>query len=579
MRFIHIIKTKINVSIKPMDNPDPDNSENKPSFGDISTPVAPQQTNEFNPSPQTPPPVSPNIPQVISNNQKPKKRWPKALALLILIALIAVGGWYFFLRNNQNNTTDNTVAQESKDIPVLKIGAFQADYGDLYPNVSANDYGIAVNAQMFEGLVRYENKSNIEPNLASDWTNPDDNTWIFTIRKNIKFHDGHTLAPSDVKYSLDKASSGDSDLDQTFAGTIKSVSLVGKDQVKITTKTPDPTLLNKLTFLYIIDANLPKGSEPSMGGTGPYQIKPGTKPTNRSYQMVAFDQYHGGRPTTRELVFGSEDSNAALLKAFNEGQFNIIGTIAPDAVKKAHSAKLFTIQEADSTFIGFNTVKASDPVHNKLVREAIRYAVDAEKIGTANDVVITPVSQLTPPSIPGYNPAIPPYKQDIKKAKQLLVKAGYPNGLTISFSVSNANTKESAEISKELKQVGITLKIDRHANLDEFIGYFITGKAEMYTIDYASDTLDGVDIYTTVLPKENYNSPKVTALLDQANMTVDPAKRLKLLQQVATIVDEDVAVVPLGSAGAFWVMDKDYVLQQNMPTGYPPVYFYKVHLN
>ncbi len=522
-------------------------------------------------------PAGGSPPQVVtSNHGGGKKSWLKMLVWLIVLALIAAGGWYAYTKYIKKSPSASTTTQ-SKDIPLLKIGIQQADYGNVYPDMSQNDYAISVNGQMFEGLVRYENKSKIAPDLASSWTNPDDNTWIFTIKKGIKFHDGHTLAPSDVKYTLDTLIASNSGWAQAFASTITSVDVLGNNQVKITTKSPDPTLLNKLSFLYIIDANLPKGDEPSLAGTGPYEIKPGTKPTNKSYQMIAFNQYHFGRPTTQALTFGSQDNSAGLIKAFNSGQYDIAGTIAPFSTKQAKNATVFTGNEADSTFIGFNTI-ASSPVQNKLVREAIRYAVSTQGIGKANDEVITPNSQVIPPSIPGYNPAIAPYKQNIAKAKQLLAQSGYPNGVTIRLSASAADAQEEAELANELKQVGITLSIDQHSDFDEFIGYFTAGKADMYVVDYASDTLDGVDIYNTTLPVANYNNPKVTALLNQANTTINPATRLKLLQEVSSIVDQDVALVPFGSTSSLWVMNKDYAIQQDTPTGYIPVYFYKVHL-
>ena len=98
----------------------------------------------------------------------------------------------------------------------------------------------------------------------------------------------------------------------------------------------------------------------------------------------------------------------------------------------------------------------------------------------------------------------------------------------------------------------------------------------MFDIDYSSDTLDGLDIYTTTLPSANYNNPKVTDLLNQASTTVDPAKRLKLLQDAAVIIDQDVPVIPLYSVSDVWLTDKNYVMQQDMPSSLLSVYFSKV---
>lgn len=540
-----------------------------PSPTDVPAPEA-QSSADAGSTP--PPPAQP----VVTSSKGGGKRWLKVLLFLIIVAALAAGGWYAWQKRSDNGTKTAATTQ-SKDVPLLRIGFLQPDFGSLYPDMSVNDYGYSINAQMFEGLVRYEDKSKIVPDLATDWTNPDSKTWNFTIKKGVKFHDGNTLTAQDVKYSLDKVIASKSDLADTFAGTIAAVSVVNNDQVKITTTAPDPTLLNKLTFLYIIDANAPKGSEPSQAGTGPYEIKPGTKPSDKSVQMVAFDGYHDGKPTTRALQFSGIDNPASLVKDFQADKYDMVGYVDPTKGAAVQSASRFTTTASDVNYIGFNTVKAG-PLQKKLVREAIRYAVDPEAIGKARGSEVSPLSQMIPKTIPGYNPAIPTYKPDIAKAKQLLAQAGYPNGLTLRFSASSDGAASTAEISSELKKAGITLTVDAHTDFDEFINYFNSGKADMYTIDYSSDTLDGLDIYTTTLPDTNYNNPKLTALLDQAGTTVDPAKRLKLLQDAAVIIDQDVAAVPLSTENDLWLMNKNYAIKQDLPSSYLPVYFYKVQL-
>jgi peptide/nickel transport system substrate-binding protein len=557
-------------------------AEQSPNDPDPFTPPVPGQVINSEPAPSEPAPsgsIQPPgaevpTPPAASSQPGGGKRWLKMLVWLIILALIAAGGWLAYQKYVKKSPASSTTAQ-SKDIPLLKIGVLQAAYGKLYPDMSLNEYSYLTNSQIFEGLVRYENKSKLVPDLASTWTNPDSKTWLFTVKSGVKFHDGHTLAASDVKYSLDTLIASKSDIAQTFADTIASVDVVGSNQVKITTTDPDPALLNKLVWLYVIDANLPKGGEPSLAGTGPYEVKPGTTPSDSRVQMVAFNGYHGGTPKTKALDFGSGKDDATLVKAFQAHQYDIVGQMQVSDVQAVSGAKQFITSEADAEFIAFNTIKPG-PLHNKLVREAIRYAVSAAAIGKASGSQVTPLSQLIPEPIPGYNPAITPYKQDIAKAKKLLAQAGYPNGVTIRFSTS-AGDPVVNEIVSELKQAGITATLDRHANFDEFISYFGSGQAEVYSIDYSSDTLDGLDIYTTTLNDPNYSNPKLTALLGQASTETNPAKRLKLLQDAAVIVDQDIPVVPLYSQSNLWLMDKPYAIQQDMPSSLISVYFYKVH--
>lgn len=524
---------------------------------------------------QAPPPSGP-MPEVVVSHHGTGggqgRRWLKIVAWALMLILVAGLCWFAYRYAQKEPAAPATT--QSKDIPLLKIGMNDADYGELYPDMSLNEHSYLVNSQMFEGLVRYENKSKIVPALATDWTNPDDKTWVFTIKDGVKFHDGHMMTTEDVKYSLDAMVANDSDLAQTFADTIDSVSTDSDSKVTITTKTPDPTLLNKLVWLYIIDSNLPKGDEPSQAGTGPFQIKPGTTPTATRVQMVAFNGYHGGKPLTYALDFGSAKDADALVKDFQAGKFNIVGPVSPSTSEDVDSSK-FVSSEPNVEFIGLNSVK-SGPLQKKEVREAVRYAVDSLAIGEAADTKATPLSQLIPQSIPGYNPAIKTYEQDIAKAKQLLKEAGYPDGVTLTLSTANT-TKQTDAIVDGMKKAGITVKVDRHDDFDEYIDYFISGKAEMYVVDYVSDTLDGLDVYNSTVPPFYYDNPKLTKVLDQAATETGPAQRLKLLQDAAVIIDEDVAVIPLYDENDIWLTDKDYALHQDMPSAYISVYFSKVH--
>ena len=521
----------------------------------------------------TPPSATPGQPVQGTPTPPGGKRWLKRLLVLLLAIILVAGGWLLYDKVLKSKPATQTT--QSNDIPLLKIGMNGADYGNFYPDMSTNEYAYIVNAQVFEGLVRYENKSKIVPVLASNWTNPDANTWVFNLQKGIKFHDGHTMTAKDVKYSLDAVIASNSDLSQTYASTIASVDAVNDGTVKITTKQPDPALLNKLAWLYVIDANLPKGDDPTQAGTGPYQLKSGTKPSSTNVQLVAAQNYHGTPPRTKALDFGSKDDAAGLIKAFQAGQFNIIGPVPPNSAKKVSGAKEFISSEPNVAFLGMNTVSPG-PLQNKQVREAIRYAVSPSSIAQADGTGATPISQVIPASIPGYNPTIKPYKQNVAKAKQLLAQAGYPNGLTLKLS-SASDPKEVAEVAAELKAIGITATVDQHADFDEFINFFTGGQAQIFLVDYSSDTLDGLDVYQSTIIDHYYNNPQLTTILDQANTETNPAKRLKLLQQAATIIDQDVPVVPLFEGNDVWLMDQNYALHQDLPSAYISVYFSNVH--
>ena len=448
---------------------------------------------------------------------RPKRKKRRILIIILILLLVVVGGWFAYKKFFEDKNVAPTT--QSKEVEQINIGMAATDFGDLYPNITPSSYSILTNAQMFEGLVRYEKKSKIVPLLATDWSNPDSNTWVFNLKSDILFHNGNTMKADDVKYSIDKIKDSGSEYASIFTSTIDSVNILNENQVEIKTKEPDRALLNRLAFVYIIDNEAAADSEPSQAGTGAYVIKPGTKPTTQSVQLTAYDNYHGGKPKTKAINFNSEESIDTLAKAYSEGKYSI-AEIPVGKAENIPTVAQFVTNEPEIFYLGLNTIKPG-PLQKKEVREALRYAVDPVVLGTAMDDRVTPLNQLIPESIPGFNPAIPTYQRDVNKSRELLASAGYPDGLTLKFSHSSTQAM-SDELSKQLKEAGITLEIDFHNDFDEFIDYFAGGNAEMYSIIYTSDILDGLDMYQTTLPPEYYSTPELDNVLGEAGATVDP---------------------------------------------------------
>lgn len=529
--------------------------------GGPSGPTSP--TGQVNPG-MPPQPVlgGPVAPASVPPSGSGKQRL-KIIAIVIAIILIALIGFLIYQKSTNKKSTGGTTVTRT-DIDKLNIAILNADFGGLYPKMPTTSDSYLINAQLFDGLVKYQGKGKVVPDLATKWSNPDNQTWLFTIKSGVKYHDGNSLAPADVKYSLDTVKASNSELAQTFADTIASVDVVGKNQVKITTTKPDPALLNKLAFLYVIDPKLPETADLSQAGTGPYEIKADTAPNGTSVQMTAFNGYHGGQPTTKALSFVSVDASSTMITNFNAGKYNIVGPVSfSQAEQAATGTTLFVSTHPDVYYAGFNTVKAG-PLQNKKVREAIRYALSPDLIGDAHNTQVTPDGQLAPASILGYNTSIKAYKQDASKAKKLLSQAGYPDGLTIKLSAAEPS-QVTDEIVKELKSVGITATLDPRADINQLVSSFNSGQDEMFVVDYSSNFMDAGDIYANTLVGANYNNPKLTDLLAQASTEVNQSKRQKLLQDAAKIIDQDVAAVPLYTANDIWMTDKPYAIKQDLP--------------
>ena len=223
--------------------------DNIPSPGQTLTPQdpSPPAPTEATTAEQAPPPVQ----------QPTKPRSKKWLVITIVLIVIIIAAVLAAVVLNSNNKTATVT---KKDIPLLTYGYYgggeipQYPVTYLYVNV---DVDIAM--QMFEGLVGYQNQTKVVPLLATSWSTPNDNTWVFNLRHNVKFNTGRTMTAQDVKYSLDYAVAhqNDDSGDSAFlylADDIKQTTVTGAYQVTVTTTNPDAVLLNQLGLIGIVDS-------------------------------------------------------------------------------------------------------------------------------------------------------------------------------------------------------------------------------------------------------------------------------------------------------------------------------------
>lgn len=518
------------------------------------------------------------------NKKSKKKSFVISFIIVLLVAAISFGLiWYFFkdklaIEKNKNETA-------SKEIKHLTIATLDYPINSFFPDSDATyAYYYIFNNQLAEGLVAYEDMTKIVPRLATSWENPDENTWVFDLKQGVKFHSGHTMTADDVVYSINRTKQDDMIQNYSiYSGTISSVKALSKYQVEIKTDKPDAVLLNKLSMVHIVDGS--GNYNTATGGTGPYIIKPGTKPSDKKLDLVAFDDYHGGRPMTRQLSYFVVDSEDAAIDAVKNGKANIGGEITGEAISRLDksSEKVKKINGSFVTYLSINTTRPNTPLQKKEVRQAIRLGLDLDKVIKDAKIEATPASQSVTQEIPGYNPSVKVPKQNIEKAKQLLADAGYPNGFTINLTHTKTGNELAAKsIQSQLAAIGVKIEdISLESNdFDAYYSMVTSGQTDLAILGYSSDTYDAYDVYDGVFRQDGiYKSDQLDEYMDKAESTFDAKKRLKILQDIATFANEDTPVIPLFSRTYYWVTDNEnYVLPRDIFNQALGVYYWKAHL-
>ena len=416
---------------------------------------------------------------------------------------------------------------------------------DPYKTETADTRRILFN--VFEGLVRPDTNGNLQPAVAESFKVSDDAlSYIFTIRKGLKFHNGNEVTADDVKYSLDTAiAAGLEGFD-----AVASVEVADVATVEITLKAPDPDFLPYLTTPVIPVDYTDQGSHPI--GTGPFKFESYTP--QQSLVLTKNDDYWQEElPYLDKVTFKFEADTNALLLDLQAG--SIDSASLDNATAEQLSAEDFTFYDQNSNSVQQlslnNAVKPFDDVR---VRRAISYAVDPDEI------IALAVSgkgvRVGSPVIPGlktyYNDNLTnTYPKDLDKAREFLAQAGYPDGFSFTITVPSnyqVHVDTAQVIVNELQAIGVTADIQQ---VD-----FPTWLERVYTGRQYEATIISVD-GTTLSPRSflsryvstasnnfvNYKSADYDALYTQAQSEPDAGRRADLYMQAQQLLSKDAASV------------------------------------
>lgn len=459
----------------------------------------------------------------------------KLIALLLsLCTMLTVVGC-----SNKADTADNG----AKDTLVVAQGA---DPTSLDPYGTTDSPAIRVAHCVFETLVTRDDEGNIAPMLAESWDIEDDCTYIFHLRKGVKFHNGEELKASDVAFSFSKIA--ESPHASSIRATIDFENSKALDEYTFEMKLTEPfgPILNHLSHAVMAIVNEKAYTEAGDQvnekpcGTGPYKFV-AWYPADR-IEMVAFDDYWGEKAAITNLTWRTIPEIASRSIEVEAGTVDV----AID-IQASELARLEKVEKVTT----FKEERSSD---NVKVRQAINMAIDVDAIcnvvyqGTGA-VAQAPMSK----SVWAYNDNLPPHERNVEKAKELLAEAGYPDGFTCTMTCDqNQQRLDTAEmVQMQLAEIGITMKI---ASMERgtFIDNVISGNLEMFGLGWTADTGDPdyalfASFHSSMHGEGGnmsfYTNPEVDRLLDLGRSSTDPEVRKDAYYKVQEIVWNEVPCV------------------------------------
>lgn len=517
------------------------------------------------------PDISPSV-QTPTSTTKDHLKLSLWIEIFVAILFLAGVGWVVYTRTRAMTPKATKQAVETrKAIPLIRVMQIDGDFDKtMFPPELASATGsIEIRKQVFESLVTFSEISNLVPQLAVSWTNPDSNTWVFKLRPGVKFHNGNLLTSTEVVGSI-KAVLTNPDYD-AFASTMQNVEAAGDLTVKITTKSPDANLLNKLAFISIYDSNAKTIDDKA--GTGPYIFKAGSLMGSTTLNIVAVDSYWGGTVWTKEVDFTQEADTDKIREAIIEDKTDIGCSItALDTSKITTALPNATVVNSEalgSYGLYLNTYKKS-PLQKLAVRQAIYDGLDVQKLIDAAGAPGNVATQIVSSLVPGFNPAIKPPVRDVVAAKKLLTDAGYPAGFTLEVITPKSSNVLMQTMRAQLADIGVTIKITESVPA-KFFPEAYAGRYDAWVAAYSTDINDSSDVITGVfqgaLYKNYYKSPALDDVMKQVNQTFDSAQRLSYLQQATKIVVDDLPFIPIRLRKYQYIVTKPYVVNVDFAEG------------
>jgi peptide/nickel transport system substrate-binding protein len=408
-------------------------------------------------------------------------------------------------------------------------------------------------------VVRDPASGAIQPSLAATWQNPDPTTWIFSLRKDVKFHDGTDLTAADVKASLERVITLKGPAGPLWTA-VESVEAPDPATVRIKTKTPIGTLLANAVLLPIGPASKinAEGFWNKPIGSGPFKVVSWTP--DADLRLEANRDYWGGPPGLQTLVLRFIPEVAARVTALETGEIDFAHQIPPDQLPTLRRNQDLTIETPPSYtyyFVWFNSSRP--PFTDRKVRQALTHALDVDAM--VRDLLQGAAKRATAPipeSIFGYAPQ-QPYAYDPAKAKQLLAEAGLPNGFETSVIWNPGSGPQDREIMQALlsywNAAGVrvrSLELERAVWLENLqkLNWDLDFQTNAVTTGDADFTLGR--LYKSESKRNGYANPDLDKLLNEASASVDQNRRKELYAQSNKIIWEDaVGIFPFELLATF----------------------------
>ena len=419
---------------------------------------------------------------------------------------------------------------------------------------------------LHDALVKPMPGNIMTPSLAESWTvSKDGLTYEFVIRKNARFHNGDPVTADDVKFTFERYKGAGGKL---LKDKVKEVQVVAPNRARFVLKEQWPDFM----AFYGTSATgagwiVPKKYIEKVGeeaykkapvGAGPYKFvsfTPGVELT-----LEAFGDYWRKAPSVKRLVMRSipdETTRAAAVKTGEvDAAYLFSGAVAED-LKRSPGVRVVAPLLYGVYWLDFlDQWDPKSPWHDRRVRQAASLAIDRNAINQAEMLGLgKPAGAFVPPEFE-FSLKLDPPPFDPKRAKQLMVEAGFPNGFDAGdLTPLPPYTSVAEAIGGYLQALGIRTSV-RTMERATFLAAWREKKLRGLVFSAtgaAGNAAARLEPFFTKSGVYAYGTrPEIDDLFQRQANEIDRGKREALLHQIQKIVIDQALVAPVFQQAFLW---------------------------
>jgi dipeptide transport system substrate-binding protein len=455
----------------------------------------------------------------------------------------------------------------------------------------------ASHSTSYNTLIEYKKgTADTIPGLAESWTFSKDGLKVtFKLRKGVKFHQTPDFTPTrefnadDVIYSFERMKNPNHPYHKVNGGQYEywesmEMSKVIKEMKKIDDFTiqfvltrkeapfisnlamPFSIILSKEYMEKMLAQKTPEKVDTNPVGTGPFVWQSYAK--DSIIRFKAFDQYYKGRPKIDNLVFAITTDPSVRTQKLKAGECHLIAEPSPQDLKKLKTDSKVKVLELEGLNVGYLAMNVGKKPFDQVdVRKAVNLALnrkaylEAIYLGNAS-LAKNPI----PPSLWSYNDQTPDFEYNPEKAKELLKKAGFPNGfettlytLPVSRPYNPSGKKMGEMMQADLAKVGIKVKLVTY-DWPTYLEKTRNGEHDMAQLGWNADSGDPDNFLNMLLSCPSVRSGSNIAkwchkpfndLVQKGKQVMDIKQRTNFYKQAQLVFKEEAPWVTLAHARIF----------------------------